>query len=324
MYKIKQKHRDFYVEEIPNYHLAPGPYAYFWLEKKGLNTLEAVKLIARQLGISHKKIGYAGNKDKKAVTKQVCSAYSIKKEQLDKIKPNKIKIKYIGQNSKPVSLGDLKGNLFKITVRNLTEKQIKKIKPIQKIINFFDEQRFSTDNIEIGQSMVKGNFQKTTELLLKNNLVKNKIKNHLEKNPCDFVGAVKKVDKKLLMLFIHAYQAKLWNETVQKILQAKPLPKVKSVPIIGFGFEIKNPQIKKITASILKKEKLSPRDFIIRQIPDLSAEGTERDIFAKIKDFKILEKAPDELNKNRKKIKISFSLPKGSYGTMVVKTLLAS
>lgn len=302
MYKIKQNYEDFQVEEIPDYRLAEGPYIYFWLEKKGLNTLEAVKLIARALNTSYKKIGYAGNKDKRAITQQVCSVKDIRKENLTNLKLKNIKIKCIGTGKKPISLGDLKGNKFIITIRNLK----KQIKPIKKIINLFDEQRFSTDNVEIGRSIVKSNFKKTTELLLKNNLVKNKIKEHLKNKPKDYVNAIKLLDKKLLMLFVHAYQSYIWNESVKK-LKKKP----KKVPIVGFGSEIKDKTIKKI----LEKENLKPRDFIIRQIPDISAEGTERDVFVEVKNFKIIKKEKD-------KITISFSLPKGSYATQVVKQAL--
>jgi len=158
----------------------------------------------------------------------------------------------------------------------------------------------------IGKSIVKGNFEKAVKLLLKNNLIKNKIKEHLKNKPKDYVNATKLIDKKLLMLFIHAYQSYIWNETVQKL---KKIPK--TVPIVGFGTEIKNNTIKEI----LKKEDLTPRDFIIRQIPDLSAEGTDRNVFVQVKNFKILKKTKDTAT-------ISFGLPKGSYATMVVKTLL--
>ncbi|MCK4589816.1 MAG: tRNA pseudouridine(13) synthase TruD [Nanoarchaeota archaeon] len=324
MYQIKQIYEDFQVEEIPKHELTSGPYLYFWLEKQGLNTSEAIRLLAKALNISFKKFGYAGNKDKRAITKQVCSVYNAKKEKLEKIKLNNIKIKIIGPGHKPISLGDLKGNKFIITIRNLTQKQIKKIQPIKKILNLFDEQRFSTDNIEIGKSIVKGNFKQAVKLLLKNNLVKNKIKKHLQNKPHDYVNAVKLVEKKLLMLFIHAYQSYIWNESVKKIT-----PKPKSVPIVGFGTEVKN----KIIKQILKKENVTPRDFIIKQIPEISAEGIDRNVYAQVKNFKILRSKasgmpegnpPSIKEKSKDKITISFQLPKGSYATRVIKTLLPS
>ena len=62
-------------------------------------------------------------------------------------------------------------------------------------------------------------------------------------------------------------------------------------------------------------------DFIIRQFPYLIEETVYRDVFVKIKDFKILNYEKDELNPEKFKEKISFFLPKGSYATMVIKQM---
>ena len=51
-------------------------------------------------------------------------------------------------------------------------------------------------------------------------------------------------------------------------------------------------------------------------MPELSSEGTERDLFIEIKDFKIREMEKD-------KAVVSFSLPKGSYATVVIKELFS-
>ncbi|MFC1801571.1 tRNA pseudouridine(13) synthase TruD, partial [Nanoarchaeota archaeon] len=230
MYKIKQTYEDFCVEEIPKFKLGDGDFVYFWLEKAGLNTSEALGLLAKKMGLGLKKFGYAGNKDRRAVTKQVCSVQSVKS--LD-VGLKKVKVKVIGHGRKPISLGDLEGNKFEIVIRNLSEDEAERVKPIKKMINYFGEQRFSTDNVEIGRAMVKGDFKKVAELLLKNDLVKNRIKKVLEERPNDFVNAVRMIERRLLMLFVHAYQAWIWNEGVEEILKAKK--KVKKVPIVGFG-----------------------------------------------------------------------------------------
>jgi len=88
------------------------------------------------------------------------------------------------------------------------------------------------------------------------------------------------------------------------------------IPVIGFGTETSNNQLGKIINNILKKEKIFLRDFIIREMPELSSEGTERDLFIEIKDFKIREMEKD-------KAVVSFSLPKGSYATVVIKELFS-
>ena len=54
-------------------------------------------------------------------------------------------------------------------------------------------------------------------------------------------------------------------------------------------------------------------------MPELTSEGTFRDLFFELKDLKILEIGNDELNKNKQKIKINFTLPKSCYATTALE-----
>ncbi len=69
--KIRTKYEDFYVEEIPE-HLpsGTGPNTWILIEKIGRNTLDVVLDIAKELKISRKRMGFAGMKDKSALTRQ--------------------------------------------------------------------------------------------------------------------------------------------------------------------------------------------------------------------------------------------------------------
>ena len=58
----------------------------------------------------------------------------------------------------------------------------------------------------------------------------------------------------------------------------------------------------------MKKEDINNRDFVISQIPELSAEGNNRDLFIKIDNIKIIKTTKDELNKNKQKMIINFNL----------------
>ena len=69
MYKIKQLPEDFIVKEIS--HVNPqlnGQYAYFILKKTNLTTIDALQILSNKFKIPLKNFGFAGNKDKKAVT----------------------------------------------------------------------------------------------------------------------------------------------------------------------------------------------------------------------------------------------------------------
>ena len=73
----------------------------------------------------------------------------------------------------------------------------------------------------------------------------------------------------------------------------------------------------------MQEEDLSFNDFIIKQIPELTLEGELRNVFVEVKDMKIGKKEQDELNPEKKKVKVSFTLPKGSYATMLIKRIVS-
>ena len=74
MYKIKDIPEDFVVEEIPLFRVKKsGTYTYFLLQKKNYTTEKAIQKISCFFKVPRKRFGYAGTKDKIAVTKQYCS-----------------------------------------------------------------------------------------------------------------------------------------------------------------------------------------------------------------------------------------------------------
>jgi len=309
MYTLKHLPEDFIVKEIINVKTEDnGPYSYFILKKKNYNTVEAIEKIADRLNIQAKFIGFAGNKDKKAITEQLISIKTNKK--ITSLKLNNIDLGYTGKGNEPVSLGSHEGNQFIITIRNLTSKEINNLKKINKnemsIPNYFGEQRFGGNNEDIGRAIIKKDFRKASEL------------GGLKSNNNDYISALRKINKKVLTLYLHAYQSYLFNKTIDQYLKNNKNKSMKNIkiPVIGFGTETSNNQLGKIINNILKKEKIFLRDFIIREMPELSSEGTERDLFIEIKDFKIREMEKD-------KAVVSFSLPKGSYATVVIKELFS-
>jgi tRNA pseudouridine13 synthase len=327
MYILKQIQEDFIVTEITNIKSEKeGNVSYYWLEKKNYNTLDAVKTIARKLNLKEKEIGFAGSKDKQAITKQLISIKRVKKEKVHSLELKDINLTFYGYGNKPISLGELTGNKFKIVIRNLEDYQIEKTNFIE---NYFDEQRFSKHNVEIGRHLIKKQFKEAAELI--DNF---KVKEHLTKCQNDYVGAIKKLQIRLLRFYVNAYQSYLWNETLAQYL--KNGKKVKysqgefvfskeklnlKIPLIGFASSISK-ELQPIIEEIMQKEKLNYLDFVIKQIPELSLEGELRNAFIDVNDLIISKEQEDELNEGKKKVKISFSLGKGSYATMVVRKII--
>lgn len=346
MAHIKHVPEDFIVKEITAVRPEEsGEYCYFWLKKRDYTTHDALRRIADALRLPLKRFGFAGSKDRVAVTEQVCSVFGVKKERIEGVRLRDIELRFFGYGKKPVSLGDLAGNAFQIVVRDLSNQEVLdfqnklKNKKTLKTINYFDEQRFSDTNAQVGRAIVKGDFGKAVGLIAQGSGNYNlAVKSALEKNNNDFVGALRHVPRKILLMMVHAYQSFLWNETAAAytVLSCKNVMSVnyslgqlvfslddvetKKIPVVGFGTEIKDREIKKIVDTLLKKEKINMRDFIVRKIPELSVEGDDRDLAVEAKDFGYAV-GEDEINEGKKKVTLSFTLPKGSYATIVVKNI---
>lgn len=297
MHKTKQLPEDFVVKEIST--IKPGDkgrFTYFVLKKKNYNTIDALKTLSQALRVPLKKFGFAGNKDKNAITEQTCSAQNVLPERLERLALKDITIKVLGKGDKPVSLGDLEANHFKITVRNIDELPEKKTR----FLNLFGEQRFGKNNASIGKAIIKKDWKKAAELM------------SLEVEGNDYLGAIKKTPLKLLRLYVHAYQSLLWNKLAIKEKDKEKLP------LVGFG----TTPCEKLRA-LMEKEGITPRDFIIKEIPELSSEGTTRQVMAQAKNLEIGELEDDELSPGKKKTLLKFFLPPGSYATEFVKQLFA-
>lgn len=330
MYQIKQTPQDFIVKEISNAHSGfNGQYAYYILKKMSYTTVDALQILSQKFKIPLKHFGFAGNKDKNAATEQRISIFRGSRS-FESIKLKNIGLEYVSNGKEPVSLGDLEGNEFTITIRNLSGSEIKKIQKKENkkinVPNLYGPQRFSENNSLVGKAIVKRDFKKAVELVLKNGgTAEDEIKQYSRENKNNYIGALRIVTLKTRKLFVHAYQSFLFNKIVEDYLENSNKNKAENIkiPLIGFNFElksIKNIKIKKIFRKILEEEKLNPRDFIISQIPELASEGGFRSLFFELK-FRILESGKDELNKNKQKIKIIFTLPKSCYATVALESL---
>ena len=170
--KIKQLPEDFKVEEISS--IKPkkqGSHSLYLLEKNNIDFLSAEREIRRKIKFKQTNISFAGIKDRRAITTQYITIKGKYGNKID-FKTNQISLKNIGFTNKPLETGDLKGNKFTITLRDLTEEDIKKINSnIEKIkqlgfINYFDSQRFGEILAEEG-FIAKHLMRENYELALK-------------------------------------------------------------------------------------------------------------------------------------------------------------
>lgn len=324
--KLKHLSEDFFVREVPlRDPSGKGGYTWFWLRKKNYTTQKAVELVAQKIRVSPTEIGFAGLKDRQAITEQVCSVKR-QAEQLANIQLQDISITPIGQDEEQVYVGMLKGNSFALTIRNLTGMPVLK----ERFINSFGGQRFSKNNHLIGKAIVKGDWKTAVELVVQSKAIpERKVDEYLALHPHDYVTAIIKLPFKQLKLYVHAYQSWLWNKMAEKIAGSlKPEARSEEssftgssfkptasgpeeLPVIGFETEPDE-----AVEKVLKEEGITTRSFIIPAIKNLSAGGGMRRVYCEAKNLQIGKLEDDECFPGKKKVKVEFFLPKGCYATV--------
>ncbi len=108
---------DFRVEEIPAYEPCGfGEHTFLLVEKQGLSTPEAVRLVAQALRVRPGDVGYAGLKDTWAVTRQYLSVPNLPPERTFGIQLDGVRILAARRHRNKLRIGHLKGNRFRIRV----------------------------------------------------------------------------------------------------------------------------------------------------------------------------------------------------------------
>jgi tRNA pseudouridine13 synthase len=178
--QLRQEVEDFIVKEITNREEgAEGKYLILELVKRDWDTHHLTRTLAKILQMSQKRIGVAGTKDKRALTTQKISIFDIDASEVEKVHLKDIELKVLGRSRKSVELGDLWGNDFIITVRNVaispeeTEELLKKttdyIQNQGGVPNFFGIQRFGAIRPVthiVGKAIVEGDFEKAALLYI--------------------------------------------------------------------------------------------------------------------------------------------------------------
>ncbi len=161
---LKLNNADFRVIELP-LALPTGEGEHIWLyvKKDGANTAYVAQCLADFAGVKTMDVGYAGLKDRYAVTEQWFSVYLPKGETPDftTIKHDEFTVLKQSRHVKKLRRGDLLGNQFAIILRDvagdpaLIEANLKQIQQ-QGVPNYFGPQRFGHDggNVEQGRLML--------------------------------------------------------------------------------------------------------------------------------------------------------------------------
>ena len=422
--RIKKRYKDFIVREIthsgrvleikedfgPIYFSedSKDSYTLFNLIKINKDTFGAIRLISKALGIPPKSIGYAGLKDKRAISVQMASIRGNYVEKLKNLKLNDIYIRNIFPSKNSVKLGHNWGNHFVITLRNIKHipDQKKKIEDLFRYLrdhgfpNYYGLQRFGTfrpNSHIIGRFILESQFKKAyEEFVIKDYSTElpqsQKVRAELAKtgdldkalnsfptglgyertmikylldNSEDYEGAINHLPKYLIKLLISSFQSYLFNKMVslrvhqEKFLdkpvkgdvfsildeengnitqikhtyggryddylqEARNLNRAKIiVPLVGYKTDLDDfPYMKTLFLEIIKNERISLNLFKNKLLEMYEFKGSFRPIIVKPVGLKILEYSADDLFPNRYKMKIEFSLQKGSYATLLLREIV--
>lgn len=165
---LKLLNEDFIVTELP-LQLPCGEGEHLWLdvEKNGANTAFVAQQLAEAAGVEERDVGFAGLKDRYAITRQWFSITlansKTKGEPLDLTQLQHPEFKVLSQSRhlKKLRRGDLLGNRFRIVLREVRgeraaiEANLKRVAS-QGVPNYFGAQRFGHDggNVEQGRAML--------------------------------------------------------------------------------------------------------------------------------------------------------------------------
>ena len=161
---IKEYVQDFQVEELPLYSPSgEGQHTFFEIRKVGISTFQAVRAIARALGVSPNSIGYAGLKDAQAIACQVLSVEGIPPEVVTALDLPNIRVMWAERHRNRLKIGHLRGNRFTIRVRRVDESALPACQAIldtlsrRGVPNRFGPQRFGQrgDSGHLGRAVVQ-------------------------------------------------------------------------------------------------------------------------------------------------------------------------
>ena len=418
---IRQKPDDFVVEEVlvdgskadinpnsPAQLTGDGRYLICLLVKRNWDTLLATRRIAKNLGISDRRIQIAGIKDKKAVTAQHISLENVSPERVKRLEIPDLQLHPLRRSSTMVFPHMSFGNLFHLTLRGISHSRRtieerfsetrSKLQLLGGVPNFFGHQRFGTIRPIthlVGRALANKDLQKAAFIFLAQSSVHEHPRSrkaraalsetgdfakaavdfpqhllyerlmllHLTKRPGDFAGAFRRLPSRLCSILLQSYQSYLFNRFLsQRIRRDIPIDQpcvgdyvVKTdrhglptrtyvqasaenlddlskavkqgsmsvaLPLVGFKQPPSEGVEGEVERAILRDERVTPEDFYIPSMPEISAPGGPRVALSPILDMHLGTPEGDELNRAKKKALVRFTLHRGCYATVVLRELM--
>jgi tRNA pseudouridine13 synthase len=169
--RIKVFPEDFEVEEVPAYQpCGSGNYLYLWIEKHAMGAEYFVRQVARRLDVPVGEIGTAGLKDRQAVTRQMVSVPANAEARLSQLDGDGIRVLNVSRHGNKLKPGHLHGNRFRILIRDVVSDAAARLVPLLERLrasglpNCYGPQRFGRDGetVLLGLSLLRKEPPPTT------------------------------------------------------------------------------------------------------------------------------------------------------------------
>ena len=345
---------DFIVEELPLYEPSQlGTHTFFAICKRNLGTLEAINQIARELQVNPRNLGYAGLKDKQAITTQVLSVEGVPPEQVLEVELPRIEVLWAKRHEHKLRVGHLRGNRFTITLRDVSltalpvvQKEMERLET-EGVPNRFGAQRFGNkrDSHLIGKALIRGKREEVLGYVLSDETAQfselaKRIEREKEKGSLE--KAVACIPHRLRKLYLSAYQAFLFNAILEKRLPY--LGKLQDGDIAvkhsnGAPFLVESVTVEQPRADVFEISPSGPIfGYKMRQPAGevqaleaelLAKEGVKPEAFRKVVRIRLpgtrrTLRMPMELHQVKcidAGLRLCFTLPAGGYATVVLDEL---
>ncbi len=337
---IKKDKNDFKVIEDSDVERdEKGGHLCLVVEKEDITTENFISILKGELHLDGRFIGYAGNKDKNAVTIQKISIpysdeISGKIDELHLISDKfKFKITEKFRIKRKIRLGYLNGNFFEIYVRDCDTVQAETTERLNKILteisnagvpNYFGVQRFGAnyDTHIYGKHLVLREYEKLVEMLKNDNLFSRMIRNTNN----DYMRSVKNLPYFFLDIFIAGYQSYLFNKILSERMRKFGLNRIEGdyvnskqdvvLPLIGYKSKFPTGETGEIIEDVMEKEGIT-KEIFKHEIKFLSRKGDLRKINLNFRDFSCEVEARETSEKSD--VRFKFWLEKGNYATVLMR-----
>lgn len=258
--KLKQRAEDFRVEELSR--LEPGPtgeFSLYRLEKSGIGTPEALRVVGREWRLDPRAIAFSGLKDRYGITGQTVS---IRFGPAENFAGKGFKLNYLGRGERAAGRGALLGNRFRIVVRDLSPGEASHVAARaaacaeEGFPDYYDDQRFGSlrgaGGRFIAKALMKGDAETALKIAIaspsREDRSRTKRRRRLLRDHWgDFPGLVRRLDasverricerlaqgasfeegyrildRAIRSLHLSAYQAHVYNECLRRAIGKGP------------------------------------------------------------------------------------------------------